>query len=616
MFAFIPQRVFFLSMLAGIFLGLGPGHAARGANPNARDPLLSLEIHNLLEAEATRNKADALFQSLFKDLRAISSNPARVAGKKLSDLHAQLSQLQRAAIDLQLHGETAGVDYAQRAKVLSGMFSKIVSIFQGTPAGQVYVAKAQQYLGSPRAVQERRTTAAKVQKLMQQEKWEEAFTALHQSLDQVASLTVFMEPRLAESFLAEFAPFQISLLIRRNKAFREQAQSSLEQLAAAELPQTQQCLQAIAAAAATLRTAPQADVGGQTLAGPECLAHFGELGRQLQLSAVRCRAIEWARISAIPDLTYLPRVEAQQIQLSNDVIAGFYDQFATGLAALIEADAQRAAEAEVPELYVRYLQALAPLVADTADGKLQAAVQPALEKLANKSAVFAQEVQAYRTATQELLRWRERLAQTRAASAAAGCQTSDAFLLDAFTSKGEFYGLFAATEAASNQATLLTTSCPQVILATQERILDKPLLLNNLVGLKGGKLAVARYRARHYATLPLPDVDAEITRLNQELLVTAQQPALTLDTTAALASARRGDYARVGGAVKNFHLEGLIPRFATLRPEIQQLVPLGPLPDEAEPTAFVSHVLVRWDVEPDWVQHRYFFAELPRPEAP
>jgi len=66
--------------------------------------------------------------------------------------------------------------------------------------------------------------------------------------------------------------------------------------------------------------------------------------------------------------------------------------------------------------------------------------------------------------------------------------------------------------------------------------------------------------------------------------------------------------------VKSFYLEGLIPRFAALRPEAQQLVALGPLPAEVSPNAFINHVLVRLDVAPAWVQHKHFF--LPLAAAP
>jgi hypothetical protein len=37
------------------------------------------------------------------------------------------------------------------------------------------------------------------------------------------------------------------------------------------------------------------------------------------------------------------------------------------------------------------------------------------------------------------------------------------------------------------------------------------------------------------------------------------------------------------------------------------LASLGPLPVELSPLGFISHALVRLDVAPAWVQHRYFF---------
>ena len=184
-------------------------------------------------------------------------------------------------------------------------------------------------------------------------------------------------------------------------------------------------------------------------------------------------------------------------------------------------------------------------------------------------------------------------------------------------SEGDFRGLFISSDTAPNRA-VLTASCPQVIPTARQRALEQPILVRDLAGLTGGKLAVARYHDRHYATLPLPDAAAELTRLQQELLVTAQQPAMTLEAALALDSAQRGNYVAAGGVIKGLHLEGLIPRFAALRPEAQYLVALGPLPVEVPPLGFISHVLVRLDVAPAWVQHRYFFLPVPNaaPAAP
>lgn len=586
-------------------------NADRKASPGSLEPMLPLDIHNLTNAQPTLKTADDLFTSLLKDIRAIGANPSRVAGRKLSDLHIQLRQLRRAALDLQMLGETAGCDYSLRTLVLSRTLGNIVQAFKGTPAGQTYAKQARQFLSNPKAAQARKAAVQKLQRLMQEQKLEEAYTLLNEALDQLTSLTIMLEQREEELYLAEVAGVKDPIANGRNIAFRKHAQAALDQLAASLLPKTQDLLQSAAAAAGALRTAPQATVAGQTLAGPQCLEAFAAAWKQLHLSALRCRAVDWAYMTSIPDDMNLQQTGTPRIVDAD--YQRFYEDWVKALAALIEADAQRAAETEVPTLYVQYLQVLAPLVAATRDDKLMSAVQPALDKLAAKRAAFAAEVKAYVTATHELLRWRERTAQAGAAAAAATFPPSDQALVKFFLADGEYRGLVSESTADFNRA-LLAGSCPEVIPTASKRALEQPVLVKDIVGLSGGKLGVARYNTRHYATLPLPDVSTEAARLQQDLLVTAQQPALSLESAAAIDAAQHGNFVAAGGAVKGFFLEGLIPRFAALRPEAQQMVALGRLPAEVTPNAFINHVLVRLDVAPAWVQHKYFF--LPLAAAP
>lgn len=622
------------SIASGALLAIGLCRAAAGANPNPREPMNPMDLHDLIRVEKTdaaegavvvagpgvvvvataaetRAVADGLFTSVLKDIQAISANPTRVAGKKLSDLYAQVRQLRRAALDLQMMGETAGVDYSLRALVLSRQLGKLVQAFKGTPAGQTYLNQARQYLSSGKATAARKAAAQKLQRLLQDKKLDEAYKAACQELDQLRSVTMLLEPREEEIFLMELASAEGLIASDRNTAFRQQTQAALDRLAVSLLPKTQELLQSIAATAGILRTAPQATVAGQTLAGPQCLESFAAAWKQVHLSALRGRAVDWAYMTSIPDLSHLqqkgtPRfVEADYARFCDDVVKA--------LASLIEADAQRAAESEVPTLYLQYLQVLAPLVAAAGDDKLELAVQPALDKLAAKSTAFAQEVKAYVTATHELLRWRERLAQASAASAATAFPPSDQALVKFFVGEGEYRGLWAPSLPDPASAHLLA-SCPEVIPTASQRALEQPVLVKNIAGLSGGKIGVARYATRHYTTLPLPDVSAELVKLQQDLLVTAQQPTLSLEAAAAVDAAQRGRYLAAGGVVKGFYLEGLIPRFAALRPEAQQMVALGLLPVEKPPLGFVSHVLVRFDVAPAWVQHKHFF--LPLAAAP
>ena len=191
-------------------------------------------------------------------------------------------------------GETAGCDYSLRANVLSGPFGNIAQAFKGTPAGQTYANQARQFLSSPKAAQARKATVQKLQRLLQEKKLEEAYTVLNEALDQLTSITMMLAQREEELYLAELDGVKAPITNSRNIAFRKQAQAALDQLAASLLPKTQELLQSVAAAAGTLRTAPQATVAGQTLAGPQCLEAFGAAWKQLHLSALRCRAVDWA----------------------------------------------------------------------------------------------------------------------------------------------------------------------------------------------------------------------------------------------------------------------------------------------------------------------------------
>ncbi len=612
MSSFLLRTVTVRFLAVGAVLALGLCDAVCGANPGSREPMNPLEIHNLTNGQPLLATADGLFTALLKDIQAISANPSRVAGKKLSDLHAQIRQLRRAALDLQLLGETAGVDYSFRADVLNERLGVIIQAFKGTPAGQAYTNQIRQALLNPKAVQARKVGVQKLQKMLQDKQLEEAYTLLHRGFDQLTSLTMMLPDSEAAVCLLEFAPVSDPITRGRITAFREQAQAALNQLAASLLPKTQELVQRVADAASALRTAPQATVDGQALSGPQCLEAFGAAWKQVHLSAIRCRAVDWAYMTGIPNEPSLEQTGTPRIAEAD--FERFYDELVKALASLIEADAQRAAEADARTLYLQYLPVLAPLVAATRDDKLALAVQPALDKLAAKSPALAKEIATYVAATHELLRWRERTAQAQAASAAAAMLPSDQAVVKFFLSEGDYRGLLTPVILDFVHA-VLRASAPEVIPTASQRALEQSVVVNDIVGLSGGKLGVARYKSRHYATLTLPEASDELARLQQDLMVTAEQPALSLESVVALEAARQGNYVAAGGAVKGFYLEGLIPRFAALRPEAQQLVALGPLPAEVPPVGFLSHVLVRLDVAPAWVQHKYFFLPLAEPAA-
>jgi hypothetical protein len=98
-------------------------------------------------------------------------------------------------------------------------------------------------------------------------------------------------------------------------------------------------------------------------------------------------------------------------------------------------------------------------------------------------------------------------------------------------------------------------------------------------------------------------------------LVSEQTPPLSLEAAVAVASAQQGDFEAAGGAIQAVYLEGLIPRLAVLPPAASPMVRLGDLPDASNQGISLPHVLVRLQLTPAWVSHRYFFVELPPVES-
>lgn len=583
------------------------------ANPSQDSPNAPLDGHGLAKSAELIQQTQSLFEQCGKTIPNLAQQGARMPGQLIRQQSIVLRQLRRLALDLQMCGETAGYDYSLRTAVLETQLKAAIGQYKPTNAGLAQAAKDRQILAAPATNQVRNAALEKIKQLARQQKWAEAYNVLNDIQDKLSSYGILLEAEEQRPILAAFADVAAPLVAKRNTQFRQQVQDVLDQAVTAQLPNPSGLSAAVAAAAAGLRTAPSVDVEGKPLTGPQCLESFGNAWRQTQLAAIRCRALEWARRVGIPDCSYVPPVAGSNRIVDADYVS-LADDVLKGLASLIEADAARATGADAKQLYLAHLQTAAPLVSATAGDKLQLALTAALEKLAAKSPEFAAEVTAYRAATDECLRWRARVAKSAAAGRSKNFLPSDQLLLQAIAGKGDVKGLLTPQEPKLGEAQLFA-SCPEVLPDAASRLVGQKVLVSAVVGLPGGKFCASRYQQRHYAMLPRPDVAQEIQRLKQDLLVSDQEPPLTLDAAVAITSAQQGDFVLVGGEVKDLYLEGLIPRFAKLPEAASPLVTLGTIPSEPPAERLLSHVLVRLNVTPSWVKHRYFFLELKRPPA-
>ncbi len=600
----LPCKTLVVLFLTLLFAASG----SAWGNPSDQEPTASLALHGVSNAEELLKRYRALYDKTVQDLQRMLARGDRIQARQLHDLHVNLRVLRRGAVDLQMHGETAGVDYALRVESLRRQAQQAFTLFQANPTSGRQGAEVRESLQN---LFQRNVPQAllRIEQLEQQQRSEQAYEVLQGVFDSVHAHALFLSTREADPYLAPYLGRNRGVSTRRNQAFRERVYQALEERIAGTQPELTSLLEAVAEAREQVARQGTAELAERSRSGPECLAYFLDRWPEVHLQMLRSRALVWAHQAPVSG-TFLTETPDPPPHRGDAEYAEFCQQFLEGLAGIVLADAERTEPDQAESRYAEYREVLAPRVSRVAEGRLEQALKPALKALIDRSPTLSEQVAAYDAATRELLRWRERVATEAAEARAADFPASGSLLTDAFTSRDDYQGLLAAAEPALSEATLLA-GAPDVLEPVVERLIERGIRLDRVVGLPGGRLAVSRYGQRHYATLPRPEVSAAVEQLRRELFVSASVPPLTLAAHSALVSAEQGDFQAVGGTLQAVFLEGVIPRFATLPAGALPMIPLGPLPVESPaPDRMLPQVMLRLQVLPSWAAHRYFFLEL------
>jgi hypothetical protein len=282
---------------------------------------------------------------------------------------------------------------------------------------------------------------------------------------------------------------------------------------------------------------------------------------------------------------------------------------------LIEADARRASASEAEALYPLYVHELAELAALSGDPTFALSLRPALDQLAGRSPALAADVAAYRAATEELLRWRQRTARAKAAARGAAFPPLDGVIQQA---AGNDAGRIGVDTRGGTMAfaPALARDVPEVLSLASPHLADKPVTVADVRGPRTEGGSTASYCAGPaYANLGSIEPQAlAVSRLERDLLVGGSAEPLTLDAAVALTTARHGDYESAGGEITSVGLEAAVPRFSTLEAGDWHLVHLAPLPVLKSEADFARRVIFRAELTPAWVQHACYFVDL-RPAA-
>jgi hypothetical protein len=340
------------------------------------------------------------------------------------------------------------------------------------------------------------------------------------------------------------------------------------------------------------------------------MQRFGEQWKSAHVAALQCWALNEARRGATQGATW----PAADKMLQDHV--QFDKQMVAALVGLIEADAEQAAEGEVRPRYVAYLPVVAELNTLSAEDGLQRAAEPALQKLAERSPALADEVAAYRAATDDLLRWRRRTAAAYAAARAPQFPPVGDKLVAVTRAEKSLRSLLPATAGRASVCGL-SAPAPEVVKLLGASLVGQDVTAPPVLGTPTSqRLAGSQCDSRFYVRFPVQDaLLGELQLLSAELLVSNAAPPLTLRAAAGIAMAQRGDLVAAGGRIESISLNGMLTQFAELPPLALVIAPAGIPPDRLSAYDPVAQVMLRFGLEPAWFQHEYFFVDL-TPAAP
>lgn len=526
-------------------------------------------------------------------------------GRQVGPQAVLLAALKRDADFLQLRAEASGWDLAVRVDELENQLSTVVREVLLLPG--INLTPLQQQLQKAHTAGLKRLP--QIETLIAQKKFVQAEGELYEILDDMTKFAVWF-PTTDNSTL--FKPFQIVPIEQARQARRDQAVKELQAIVA-QAPNLAQIQTELAQHAAAVGGTGQTNWKGATVTGSEFLSTWQQSWPKLQAATKRSLLAQWAiEQIAAGESKYVGQLAAQQ---------QFAQALPAAMAAIIQADAQRAAPADAARLYPQYFGACAMLCAVGPRQELETAFAPALTALAAKAGLEG-EVNAYRAATEPLLAWKRFFARAQAKSLAAGsisthdwCTKSLGTPFQPNTIMPDPNTDISRAKVGSSANLVLAAAIPSgpppALVVNDVATADYAILYTTERNVSNR--CVARYQQRVFAVVGAPPKEAlkaAADQLEQQLLVSPENPPLTLEAATALATARLGMFEKAGGPLDQATIEPLLTRFITMTDEAGTMLPLGSLPEAFDPNQtneqgkFLS---IRCDLlQPTWFQHECF----------
>ncbi len=612
-------------LLGGALCLFGSGAVLPAAEPNKQDPAAPMSAHGTIpEAKAIAEQAYQLIaeaQRVLDQAQAAiaAGTPERIPAKPLGLASIKAVQAERLGLRLQELGEPAGVDVVLRYNKLYREMKAAATTYRGTRPGIKFLQslRVQVLRSEPARLRQAQQIAEQAAKDMPA-----AERTLHAVLDDIQPAGLFTPTSGEQSIYAAFTPTRQLIDGPMARARRQETAQHCSERFTESLTKSTLWLEEARAAVATMPQGGPLTWDGEPLVGPAAIARFDQRWAAAHAMVIQASTLRMIHRSRGADGYHGgsdSKGAGNPLQPAIDVERRMLDEASTWIAEWLLADVVAADASELRQRYPQYLLALAATQRQTVDQTLRKACAGALDRMVVKAERKA-EVETYRRATDELLRWRARLAAQQDQSLRSTSASLPELTRLAFQDSAGYTGLFPdpnASRGLSPGGPRLRAAAPDTLQPALPRLIGQAVVARNVQRLSpGSRTMIAALEDHTYGNLVAPtELEPAIDSLRRDLLLDSEHLPLTLDAAAAIRSAEQGEFQSVGGQVSNVHLEGLVTRLRTLPPVASILTPRGSLPGTSQPDTsqhgYLDQVLLRYDIVPSWVRHEYFVATIP-----
>ena len=545
------------------------------------------------------------YEKLVIKADSVKSDAAKLPYRELGNANGVLWQAQREADHLATMGEPAAVDLVHRLRAARVNSNRLTLASGNSPKGQKYVQSIVAKL--KKQTPKREKDLAKLDDNIQKGQLDAA-DALAKSMGlDLLSKVYYLSNSARKPYVDKF----LFLVSKLDSLLEKKRRQTYQQVGAKSLTANSEAINKFGSESkrvvSQLTANGKVEIDGQDASHAEAIHYLCDQWGAASSAMMRNLAIQWAFGRDQPSDAN-KNASKQATQVSQAAREAILD--------VVKAAANSTPEDKVEVVYGEILQALTFVERRAKGTNISSDCKAALEKLIAKNPVLQARADAYRLATTDVLKWREKFAELQA-DALRSKYPGTAGLLNGLVEvtdsiKPEVFGSTSTRKIkiapkSIGQPANWTVFEAGVVLDTRRVSEGKSLRL-----FEGSKTAVVPFKGNHYSNVRVDmPIKNHINDLRRILFVSEDHPPLTIEAADAVSSAVWEDFEQVGGAISEVHLEGVVTRFASLPRVVYTINPLGSLPQIDDSIPAIEQTCWRFNIEPHWARHKYFTVVIP-----